>query len=173
VRPVDLTGRRVGRWAVLRRNGSTSNGNAAWHCRCDCGNERTVASTSLVEAVSLSCGCLAIERTREANATHGESKKTPEYETWVGIKKRCTNSRTKAWKYYGGRGITMCDRWFSSYENFLADMGRKPTPKHSIDRINNDGNYEPGNCRWATSLQQNNNRSDNKKEREDNGSIAP
>lgn len=90
---------------------------------------------------------------------HGESSgarrgETVEYRCWRGLRQRCCNPKTRAFKRYGGRGIIVCERWLHSYENFLADMGRKPTPAHSIDRINGDGNYEPGNCRWATQSEQ-------------------
>jgi hypothetical protein len=88
---------------------------------------------------------------------HGDSRaagSTSEYASWERIIQRSTNPRMHNWKYYGGRGITVCDRWRNSFENFLADMGRKPSPRLSIDRINNDGNYEPGNCRWATQKEQ-------------------
>lgn len=90
-------------------------------------------------------------------ATHGDSHSL-EYRTWATIKTRCLNSKHERWPHYGGRGITICERWLNSYPNFLADMGRKPSPQHQIDRINNDGDYEPGNCRWVTRSEQNRNR---------------
>jgi hypothetical protein len=85
--------------------------------------------------------------------THGESHKTPEWAAWVGMRMRCCNPKHKDWKNWGGRGITVCERWLK-YENFLADVGRKPTSKHQLDRINNNGNYEPGNVKWSTQKEQ-------------------
>lgn len=106
-------------------------------------------------------------RTRK-NGSHGHScvgKRTTEYNTWLHMKDRCFNPNNNGYANYGGRGITICDRWLgeTGFENFLSDMGHKPSPKHSIDRINNDGNYEPSNCRWATAATQVNNRSINVK----------
>lgn len=103
---------------------------------------------------------MIVKRTVERSTVHGEASrggKSPEYKTWVGIIKRCTDPKAKGWPNYGGRGIHICDEWRHSYAAFLADVGRKPSPRHSIDRIDNDGNYEPGNVRWATRSEQNSN----------------
>ena len=120
-----------------------------WLCQCDCGKEVIVRGASLTTGNTKSCGCLTT-----ANAvTHGKSR-TDEYKAWGTMLQRCTNPRATGFDRWGGRGITVCERWRRSFENFLVDLGPKPSPQHSIDRINNDGNYEPGNCRWATKQEQ-------------------
>lgn len=93
----------------------------------------------------------------KGNFQHGHNrvgKRTPEYRAWVGMKTRCYNPNEEAWERYGGRGIKVCERWLNSFENFLKDMGRKPSSQHSLDRVNNDGHYNPYNCRWATRREQ-------------------
>jgi hypothetical protein len=129
--------------------------------RCDCGGEKIVTRQNLRSGDTQSCGCLFEEHNRRRKwSTHGESQtgRTAEYRAWTSMKSRCINERHSKFQDYGGRGISVCQQWTNSYERFLADMGRKPTPAHSIDRIDNDGNYEPGNCRWATAKQQVDNR---------------
>lgn len=154
---VDISGQRFGRLRVTWPDGRTRSG-IIWTCICDCGAITHIPASRLREGKSGSCGC----RTREATATrigaisptfrHGMCE-SREYRTWASMLKRCTKPGAKAFPYYGGRGIAVCDRWLHSFENFYADMGPKPQGL-SIDRINNDGNYEPGNCRWATAKQQ-------------------
>ena len=123
----------------------------AVECRCDCGDVRVYRLYSLRNGNTRSCGCLSEESGRHA---HGGSY-LPEYGVWCGLRSRCLNPNDTAWKYYGGRGIKVCDRWERSFEAFFADMGKRPSNKHSIDRFpNNNGNYEPGNCRWATAKEQ-------------------
>lgn len=135
-------------------------------CLCNCGKNRNVDIYSLYDGNTQSCGCLGIERrsvgTIKACKKHGEShggKRTPEYATWIKMKERCYWKKSNRYYRYGARGIIVCDRWLNSFENFLKDMGRKPSKVYSIDRINNDGNYDPSNCRWATAVQQANNKS--------------
>ncbi|HEX2753677.1 MAG TPA: hypothetical protein VHP34_11355 [Alphaproteobacteria bacterium] len=133
-----------------------------WICTCDCGGSAVVETYTLTMGKAKSCGCQQSKVTVERNkamATHGESSvMTPEYSTWSGMKRRCDNAKSSKFHLYGGRGIKVCDRWKNSFENFLEDMGRRPANKTSIDRINSDGDYEPGNCRWADAVEQNNNR---------------
>src|SRR5690554_1078015 len=160
----DLTGQTFGDLTVMERATDNSPaGKARWVCLCECGQLKTVVSGSLVSGRTRSCGCLEEENRRryiEAQRTHGHSprgKTSPTYRSWADMIKRCTNPNNWAWKYYGARGIQVCDRWRTSFGNFLEDMGEKPD-KLTLDRIDNDGNYEPGNCRWATRKQQSQNR---------------
>ena len=156
---VDLTGKKFRRLTVIFRVGSDCHRSPTWSCLCDCGNTTIVSSRHLVDKNGTgSCGCIR----NEAKSTHGQrlskNKRTKEYKTWTSIKQRCYNPKHIGYKNYGGRGIQVCDRWLNSFENFFADMGKAPSSKHSIDRFpNNDGNYEPSNCRWATAKEQNNN----------------
>jgi len=120
---------------------------------CECGVERVLYYDSVRWHKTKSCGCLR----NRIGQTHGMHK-SAEYRSWDGMKRRCYNKNSKDYKYYGPRGIIVCDRWINNFEAFFEDMGLKPSAKHSIDRINNDGNYEPGNCRWATAQQQSINR---------------
>lgn len=122
---------------------------AMWLCRCECGNTTTVAGSDLRKGGTKSCGC----GRKTQSGGHG----TPEYSTWKMMKSRCHNANNSEYKNYGARGVRVCDRWRHSFVNFLADMGKRPFIGASIDRIDNDGNYEPGNCRWATPLEQSQN----------------
>ena len=161
---MDLTTQRFGKLIVSRDSGTRKRGQIVWECTCDCGGTTLVAAYALTSGNTKSCGCYRVERGREHGATinlrHGEGsngKETVEYRTWSNMLSRCENANHAAYPHYGGRGIAVCERWHS-YENFLADMGRRPSPEHSIDRFpNKDGNYEQDNCRWATSVEQNNN----------------
>lgn len=132
-------------------------------CICDCGKKKTTQTWHLVNMKIKSCGCLNDDKTEFRKRTverctkHGASKRgklTTEYLSWCSMRNRCQNKSNKDYGRYGGRGITVCDRWMESFNNFFDDMGKKPSPKHSLDRINNHGNYEPSNCRWATQKEQ-------------------
>ena len=155
-RIINLTGRRFGRLLVSERGDGLSTEEARWRCRCDCGRITEVRSSTLRHGTTRSCGCLARELARARAVVHGAST-TPEYEAWHSMKQRCTNPNHAAWANYGGRGIRVCDEWLDSFEAFLVHVGPKPHPRLTFDRINNDGNYEPGNVRWATWSQQNSN----------------
>lgn len=160
---IDLTGQKFGRLTVIELEGRGDHC-TWWKCLCECGKQLRVRS-HLLRAGSKSCGCL------RPNLIHGHNRvgqRSPEYAAWDNMRARCSNPDRSEFHRYGGRGIRVCQRWIdgdgvrSGFEYFLADMGHRPSKDHSIDRVNNDGNYEPQNCRWATLKEQRRNMSSNR-----------
>jgi hypothetical protein len=161
---IDMTGRRYGRLMVLHRAPDKierTRNRVMWWCRCDCGTEKAIVGEVLRRGDATGCGC---GRAR-SHLIHGAcvlsaertNKKTKEYAAWANAKKRCTNPNDARYHRYGARGIRMCDRWLNSFEAFIADMGPCP-PGLTLDRIDNDGPYAPGNCRWTDRVTQRRNR---------------
>lgn len=160
----DIIGERFGRLVVMERAPVSSTGHSMWKCTCDCGKDTVCAGSRLWNGYTRSCGCLRHDtgvKNGRATLRHGMCG-TPEYRSWLSMIQRCTNANSKVYTQHGARGIKVCARWRHSFENFYADMGLRPSDEHSLDRYpNNDGNYEPGNCRWATMQEQSRNRRTN------------
>lgn len=157
---VDIAGQRFGRLLVLSMAGKNSRNTVLWTCICDCGNAAVVLGTKLRSGHTISCGCAQRDASRLAQTSHG-MRRTPEYNIWRSMKSRCYKKTNAAYHNYGGRGIEVCESWRESFTNFIADMGKRPSDSHSIDRIDNDGHYEPGNCHWSTAVIQGNNKRNN------------
>ena len=156
---IDLTGKKFNRLTVVKK-AENVNGLTAWLCLCECGNEVVLAGKYLKSNNTKSCGCLKLEGLTNRSLRHGATTgrtMTPEYRVWAQMKKRCLNPKCRGYENYGGRGIEVCSRW-NSFENFLDDMGKKPAPNYSIERIDVNGNYEPGNCEWIPFENQCNNK---------------
>ena len=162
---IDLTGNKYGRWSVLSYWGKKNN-KQYWNCRCECGTERTVWGGQLRNNSSVSCGC----HHKELISSHNLSQSS-EYRCWTAMKQRCHNPDNPTYPYYGGRGISVCEEWKNDFMAFYNHVGPKPSPELSLDRIENDGNYEPGNVRWATSIVQANNQRPKRKQKGSSGTC--
>lgn len=156
---IDLTGKTFGRLVVIERAANRGK-EPGWLCQCVCGNQRIVRSSSLKSGMTTSCVCYRKELLTKRNLKHSHSHRgrlTPEYRSWIAAKDRCFNPKRRRFKDYGGRGITMCQKWRDSFEAFLAHIGPR-SPGLTLDRVDNNKNYEPGSVRWATPKEQRNNR---------------
>ena len=156
----NLTGKKFCRLLVVSRAENTIDGRAKWNCKCDCGTSIIARGSNLMNGHTQSCGCLKKERTIETSVIHGKSH-TKIHNLWKNMKQRCSNPDNHKYKNYGGRGIKVCDEWNKDFQNFYDYVSQLPhygEQGYSLDRIDNDGNYEPGNVKWSTSTEQSRNR---------------
>jgi hypothetical protein len=154
-----MIGQTFGRWTVIDFAFKDSHSKKYFICKCECGESRAVYSCDLSSGKSISCGCYRAERLLEFNLSHGLSKSL-DYKAWQTMIQRCTNKKVLAYKHYGAKGVTICDRWLR-YENFLEDMGERPSRKHQLDRIDTFSGYSPSNCRWTSAKENSRNRRNN------------
>lgn len=154
---MDLTGTHFGRLTVIKLNHKGKTGASFWKCECSCGDETVVAAIHLRSGHTKSCGCLKNEGGKIKHGATVGREPSKEYRSWAAMKTRCLNPNSPKFPIYGGRGIRICERWINSFENFVADIGLAPSPNHTVDRINTNGNYEPSNCKWSTAKEQANN----------------
>lgn len=165
MKKIDITGKQINKLKVLREIGRSIHGAILWECKCDCGVIKTVNGDHLKQGNTKSCGCLNSELVTKRNYRHGSSVRghiSVEYTAWAQMIGRCYNRKNYRYIRYGKRGIKVCRRWRYSFDTFFKDIGKRPTKLHSLERINNDKNYSPKNCKWATEKEQQRNKSSNR-----------